>query len=77
MPANTAPNKGHRYQPGHKFHPRKGPSRLTIRQQRKVQAAALERMILDMSAAAERGEPVDANNFVRLVNLQMRLQAEL
>jgi hypothetical protein len=68
------------FKKGHKFYPPYSAGavpRPSIRQQRKIQAAALSRMIADMSAAAVRGEPVNPNDYVRLVHLQMRVEAEL
>jgi hypothetical protein len=66
--------KGHRYFAPYSARAVRSPS---IRQQRRAQAAALARMIADMSAAAVRGDPVNPNDYVRLVHLQMRVEAEL
>jgi hypothetical protein len=62
------------FAPGRPSYPVK---RLSIRQQRRLQARALERLIGDMSARAERGLPIDPDAYVRLCHLQMRLIQEL
>jgi hypothetical protein len=76
-PTHINTPQGARFAPGHPKFPPRGPRQPSITQQRKAQTAALSRMIADMAAAHDRGEPIDPNAYVRLVHLQMRLQAEL
>jgi hypothetical protein len=69
---------GSRFAPGHRqFRQPGSTSRLSIRQQRKLQHATVGKMIAEMAAAQDRHEPVDPVDLTRLIHLHMRLTAEL
>jgi hypothetical protein len=72
----TIKNKG-LFQKGHAYHPRRAGTPPPISRQRRIQAAALGQMILQMAARHDAGEPIDVTAFATLINTQRRVLAEL